>query len=252
MEKEEKMTWEEIGRALYEEWANRPAFSFVPTQDPVYTAARDSLVREASRSATDAEARATARTGGYGSSYSASAGARAIEDATDSLTDLIPKLYDLAYGRYVDEGEELQDRMRVANELAERDAKEAKESEKELEKEAEEKEKEAEAAAEEEKKREKERTALLSSPLWPTGYDPDDVIVPTGDWYGVNEQEATAVMLKAGAQSRVVGELVPRAEWTRHKTFNDPDGTKNPSVYGYKNYEEYLCAFVNMVLDMVR
>ena len=252
MEKEEKMTWEEIGRALYEEWASRPAFSFVPTQDPVYTATRDSLMREASRSAADAEARATARTGGYGNSYAASVGARAIEDATDSLTDLIPKLYDLAYGRYVDEGEELQDRLRRVNELAERDAAAAKEEAKAAEKEAEEQAAADKAAASEAQKREKEKKALLASSLWPTGYDPDDVTVPTGDWYGVNEQEAVAVMLKAGAENRVVKALVSRAEWTRHKRFNDPDGTKNPSTYGYKNYEEYLCAYVNMALDMVR
>ena len=256
MEKEEKKDWEEIGRALYEEWANRPAFLFTPTKDAAYTAARDAAERAAKRAARDAEARAAARTGGYGSTYAAEAGNDAYASAMDTLDDVIPSLYDLAYGRYKDEGDELYARLRVANENAEREAKEEKEAaerEEAAKKEQEEaaaKEQEEAARAEEERK--KRNAALISSPLWPTGYHPDDVSVPTGDWYGFNEKEAVAVMLKAGVPDHVVEGLVPRADWSRHKSFNDRDGTKNPSVYGYQNYEEYLCAYVNGALGMTR
>ncbi len=255
MEKEEKKTWEEIGRAVYEEWANRPAFSYTPTRDAAYTAARDDAVREASRAASDAEARAAARTGGYGSSYAAEAGERAYESSMRSLDGVIQGLYDLAYGRYQDEGDELLSRMRIANENAEREAKAAseaaareeaarKEQEEAARKEAEEK---ARAEAEEKKRND----ALLASPLWPMGYKPSEVTVPDGDWFGVNENEAVAVMLKAGVADHVVQALVPRGTWSRNKTFHDRDGVKDPNTYGYRNYEEYLCAYVNRALGML-
>ncbi len=256
MGKEEKKNWEQIGRAVYEEWANRPAFSYTPTRDPAYTAARDAAVREANRAAADAEARAAAKTGGYGNSYASYAGSAAYESSMRSLDDVIPKLYDLAYGRYVDEGEELRARMREANEYAEREAKEAREEEEREEaarKEAADKEKEEQEAAQKaESERQKQNKALLASSLWPMGYNPDDVTVPNGDWYGVNENEAVAVMLKGGVADHVVEGLVSRAAWARHKTYNDPNGIYDPSTYGYASYDEYLRAYVNMALDMTR
>ncbi len=253
MKKDENKTWEEIGRALYEEWANRPAFSYTPTRDPAYTAVRDAAVHEARIAATDAEARAAARTGGYGSSYAAEAGDSAYESSMRALDGVIPSLYELAYGRYEDEGEELLSRLEFANENAEREAKEASEAAAREEKEREEKEKaEAEAKARAEAEEKKRNEALLASPLWPMGYKPSEITVPEGEWFGVNENEAVAVMLKAGVADHVVEALVPRGTWSRNKTFHDRDGVKDPNTYGYKNYEEYLCAYVNTALGMLR
>ena len=55
----------------------------------------------------DAVARASAMTGGYGNSYAATTGAQAFNEQMGQLNDVIPELYQLAYNRYAQEGQDL-------------------------------------------------------------------------------------------------------------------------------------------------
>ena len=241
MEQEKKQSWEEIGRALYEEWANREPFRFSPANDPAYTSQRDALLLGGERAMRDTMARASAATGGYGNSYALSAGEAAYRKGIEGLSDVIPALYDLALSRYKAEGEDLYDRMRAANQFADDEraaAEQARKAEQEQKKEAE--------RAESEHK--KENASLLQNANWPKGYHPDEVEVPNGAWYGVSFDEARAVMLKAGVASGVVSDLLSLAEWTRRKTFSHKDVKENPKTYAYDSYEAYLCAYVNAAL----
>lgn len=241
MEQENKQTWEEIGRALYEEWANREPFRFSPASDPAYTAQRDALLLGGERAMRDTVARAAAATGGYGNSFAVSAGEEAYRKGIAGLSDVIPALYDLAFSRYKAEGDALYDRMRVVNQMADDERSAAREAEKATEK----AEKEAEKEAEEQRK---ENASLLQNSNWPEGYHPDEVSVPSGEWRGVSADEARAVMLKAGVSDRVVSSLMGAGDWTRKKTFSHPDVTEKPEVFGYERYEDYLCAYVNAAL----
>lgn len=250
----EKKDWEEIGRAVYEEWANRPAFTYTPTRDPAYTAARDAALRDARLAARDAEARAAARTGGYGSSYASMAANDAYEGGMRALDGVVEGLYELAYGRYKDEGDTLLTHLKIANENAAREAaaeQEAAARAEAAEKEAAERaEKEAADKARAEEAEKKRNDALRASPLWPMGYNPADVTVPE-EWHGTNDREAVAVMLKAGVAEHVVEAMRPRAEWVRQKLTYDRNGTPLPSEYAYKTYEDYMIAYVNTALGMI-
>lgn len=57
--------------------------------------------------------RAAALTGGYGNSYAQTAGQQAYNTYLQQLNDRIPDLYELAYSKYQQEGEELRDRYKL-------------------------------------------------------------------------------------------------------------------------------------------
>lgn len=248
MEKEKNKTWEEIGKAIYEEWANREPFRFSPAGDAAYTAQRDALHESAKRAASDAHARAVAATGGYGNSYATTASEAAYRKQSEGIADIIPSLYDLAYERYRDEGDELYDRMRAVNAFADDERKAAEEAEKEAQKEQAALEKEEEAAREEALHNER----ITTSTYWPEGLDPASVLVPDGAWRGVSIDEAYAVLLKAGAKESVLAAILPPAEWTRKKSFHHADTEKHPEIYRYDTYEQYLAACVNAALLKLR
>lgn len=241
MEKEKKETWEEIGKKLYEEWANRAPFRFSPENDPAYTAQRDVLRENGSRAMRDTVARASAATGGYGNSYAVTAGEAAYKKGTEGLAEIIPSLYELAFDRYRAEGEALYDRMQAVKGFADKESAAQKESEQAAQKEKEEQERE-----------EAFNAGIVMNPYWPKGIDPADVEVPNGLWHGVSTEQAYAVLLKAGAAQSVLEKLIRGGDWTRKKTFGHEDVKKYPEIYAFDTYEKYLEAYVNAALARLR
>jgi hypothetical protein len=55
----------------------------------------------------DAIGQASAMTGGYASSYAQSVGQQAYQGQLDKLNDIVPQLYQMAYDRYTQEGQDL-------------------------------------------------------------------------------------------------------------------------------------------------
>jgi len=92
-------------RGSLEKIESRPAFSYDPAEDELYSAYRKQYLREGQRSAEDTAGEIAALTGGKASSYAATAAAQAQNYYNAALTDKIPELYKIAYGRYKDEGE---------------------------------------------------------------------------------------------------------------------------------------------------
>jgi len=69
----------------------------------------------------DAQGQAAALTGGYGSSYGVTAGSQAYQQYLESLNEVIPTLYQQAYDRYNQQGQDLLSQYEMALGADERD-----------------------------------------------------------------------------------------------------------------------------------
>jgi hypothetical protein len=92
---------------LYNQIANRPAFSYDLNADMLYQQYRDQYTRGGRQAMRDTMGQASAMTGGYGNSYAQTAGQQAYQSYMQQLNDVIPQLEERAYGRYRDQGTDL-------------------------------------------------------------------------------------------------------------------------------------------------
>ena len=100
-------TWDRQLADLYDKIAGRPAFSYDVGKDPLYGQYRDSYIQQGKLAMKDTMGQAAALTGGYGSTYGQAVGQQTYDAYLQKLGDVVPELYEKAYGRYRDEGEEL-------------------------------------------------------------------------------------------------------------------------------------------------
>lgn len=90
---------------------NRQSFSYDMNADPLYQQYKDQYIKQGQTSMMDTMGQAAALTGGYGSSYAVTAGNQAYQNHLSELNNIVPELYQNAYGRYKDEGQNLYDQM---------------------------------------------------------------------------------------------------------------------------------------------
>lgn len=86
---------------------NREKFSYNFNEDALYQQYKDMFGRQAKASAENAIGQASALTGGYGNSYAQSVGQQMYSKEMQGLNDVIPELYELAYNKYQQEGQDL-------------------------------------------------------------------------------------------------------------------------------------------------
>ena len=86
---------------------NREKFSYDLNGDALYQQYKDKYIQQGKMAMQDAMGQAAAMTGGYGSSYSAAVGNQAYQASLQNLNDVIPELYQMAYDRYNQEGQDL-------------------------------------------------------------------------------------------------------------------------------------------------
>ena len=91
--------------------AGREGFSYNPEEDQLYRSYRDQYLRLGNRAMQDTMAQAAGLTGGYGSSYAQGVGQQAYQDYLSKLNEQLPNMYQLAYDRYKDEGDDLYNRL---------------------------------------------------------------------------------------------------------------------------------------------
>ena len=103
--------------ALISELSGRK-FSYDADSDPVYSQFRSRYLADARRAMEDAAGKAAARTGGYANSYAQAAGNEAFGRAMEGFEDVIPELYEAAYKRYSDEGDDLIARLKLLSSLS--------------------------------------------------------------------------------------------------------------------------------------
>ena len=86
---------------------NREQFSYDVNGDALYQQYKDKYIKQGKMAMQDTMGQAAAMTGGYGNSYSASVGNQAYQASLENLNDIIPELYQMAYDKYKQEGQDL-------------------------------------------------------------------------------------------------------------------------------------------------
>lgn len=86
---------------------NRQPFSYNVNADPIYNQYKDAYTQSGNLAMRDTMGNAAALTGGYGSSYGQTVGQQAYNQHMGQLNNVIPELYQAAYGRYQNEGNNL-------------------------------------------------------------------------------------------------------------------------------------------------
>lgn len=98
---------------LFNKLLNRESFSYDAEIDPLYKLYREQYINQGRLAMQDTMGQAAALTGGYGSSYSQAVGQQQYDAYLQKLNDVVPELYQLAYSRYQDEGDELKDQYNM-------------------------------------------------------------------------------------------------------------------------------------------
>lgn len=92
---------------LIQDMLNRPAFSYDLNGDALYQQYKDKYIQQGKMAMQNTMGQAAAMTGGYGNSYAASVGNQAYQASLENLNDIVPELYQLAYDKYNQEGQDL-------------------------------------------------------------------------------------------------------------------------------------------------
>lgn len=98
---------------LFNKLLNRESFSYDTETDPLYKLYREQYINQGRLAMQDTMGQAAALTGGYGSSYSQAVGQQQYDAYLQKLNSVVPELYQLAYSRYQDEGDELKDQYNI-------------------------------------------------------------------------------------------------------------------------------------------
>ena len=96
---------------------NREKFSYDLNGDALYQQYKDKYINQGRLAMADTIGQASAMTGGYGSSYAVTAGNQAYQSHLQNLNDIVPQLYQMAYDRYVQEGQDLKDAYSMASNM---------------------------------------------------------------------------------------------------------------------------------------
>lgn len=88
---------------------NREKFTYDLNGDALYQQYKDQYMTQGRLASADAIGQASAMTGGYGNSFAATVGNQAYQGYLQKLNDVVPELYNMAYNRYQQEGQDMKD-----------------------------------------------------------------------------------------------------------------------------------------------
>ena len=86
---------------------NREKFSYDLNGDALYQQYKDKYIQQGKMAMGDVIGQASAMTGGYGNSYAQSVGQQQYQASLENLNDIVPELYQMAYDKYNQEGQDL-------------------------------------------------------------------------------------------------------------------------------------------------
>ena len=99
--------WQSQLNDVMDKILNREKFSYDVNGDALYQQYKDKYIQQGKMAMQDTMGQAAAMTGGYGNSYAASVGNQAYQASLQNLNDIVPELYQMAYDRYNQEGQDL-------------------------------------------------------------------------------------------------------------------------------------------------
>lgn len=94
-------------QAIMEQYLNRDKFSYDLNSDALYQQYADQYQLMGQQAMMDTMGQAQAMTGGYGNSYAQSVGQQAYQGYLQKLNEVVPELYQMAYNRYNQEGQDM-------------------------------------------------------------------------------------------------------------------------------------------------
>jgi peptidoglycan hydrolase-like protein with peptidoglycan-binding domain len=89
------------------QYENRGPFSYDFNSDALYNQYKDQYIQQGQMAMMDTMGQAAAMTGGYGNSYAQTVGQQAYNQQLSQLNNVMPELYQMAYNRYNQEGQDL-------------------------------------------------------------------------------------------------------------------------------------------------
>ena len=99
--------YDAIIKDLYDQISTRKPFNYDVNGDALYEIYKDQYTLAGQQAMMDTMGQAAALTGGYGNSYASTAGNQAYQQFMTQLANKVPELAEMAYNRYMDEGEKL-------------------------------------------------------------------------------------------------------------------------------------------------
>lgn len=110
-------TYDKALQEIYDKIMNRDPFSFDLNSDILYNQYKDQYMRLGELAMMDTMGQAAALTGGYGSSYSQAVGQQTYNAYLQQLNQIVPDIYQMAYDRYMQEGNEMQNQFAVTSNM---------------------------------------------------------------------------------------------------------------------------------------
>ena len=107
--------YQTIADEALQQYLNRGDFSYDINGDALYQQYKDKYIQQGKMAMMDTVGQASALTGGYGNSYAVTAGNQAYQAHLQNLNDIVPELYQMAYDRYNQEGQDMLNQYSVAS-----------------------------------------------------------------------------------------------------------------------------------------
>ena len=99
--------WQDEINKYMDQYINRDPFSYDFNSDALYQMYKDQYIQQGQMAMMDTMGQAAAMTGGYGNSYAQTVGQQVYNQQLAQLNNIIPELYQMAYGKYRDEGQDM-------------------------------------------------------------------------------------------------------------------------------------------------
>lgn len=103
---------------LYGQYMNREPFSYNVADDPLYQQYKDMYMSQGKLAMQDTMGQAAALTGGYGNSYAQTVGQQMYNQYLGKMNDIVPELYNAAYSRWQNHGNDIYNKYQVAQNRA--------------------------------------------------------------------------------------------------------------------------------------
>ncbi len=113
--------YQQLSKDALDKWQNREKFTYDLNADALYNQYKNNYMQQGKLAMKDTVGQVSALTGGYGNSYAQTAGQQAYQGYLQQLNDIVPSLYESAYAKYQQEGNDLYNQWQAMQSLEAQD-----------------------------------------------------------------------------------------------------------------------------------